>query len=129
MNEIIEVGDIVISRSHGKKGKVVKLKTYDRSALVEVIVKRDKEAGTRTTKILAFPLSDLRHWQRKPNKDIEESIVKPESVLTDRQKELFANAPKLELTAEALKNMEEAIKLNRIIKSPKVAFPKMKGDE
>lgn len=35
--ETIDVGDIVYSKSHGKRGKVVKIKPYNKSVLVEVM--------------------------------------------------------------------------------------------
>lgn len=75
MLETINVGDIVFSKSHGKRGKVVKIKPYNKSVLVEVIIKFNKKEGIRTTKLLEFSLSDVELYRFKHtlSRDIEEN--------------------------------------------------------
>jgi hypothetical protein len=61
--DVINVGDIVFVRSHKVKGKVVKIKHFDQSILLEIILSYDRESGIRTTKLQSFALSDVEIYR------------------------------------------------------------------
>jgi hypothetical protein len=61
--DVINVGDIVFVRSHKVKGKVVKIKHFDRSILLEIILSYDRESGIRTSKLQSFALSDVEIYR------------------------------------------------------------------
>ncbi|MFS0776061.1 hypothetical protein ABC255_08655 [Neobacillus sp. 3P2-tot-E-2] len=67
----INVGDIVYVRSHRVKGKVIKIKQYDRSVLLEIILSYDPVNFIRTTQLKTFALSDceLYKFDRKKKED------------------------------------------------------------
>lgn len=129
MFEKIDIGDIVVSKSHNLKGKVVKVRHYDKSVLVEVIIDYNREERTRTTKLYDFALSDVKLFRHEPKRKKETDVVEGiEKKVPVPINEKLKNAPKLELTPEALKNMADAMKLNRLINTPEVNIPKFKGD-
>ncbi len=114
MQGIIEVGDIVFSKSHNKRGKVIKINHYDYSVLVEVIIKKDIQAGTRTTKLFTFALSDLKlfKFNEKKTEESAQQEQPKQSGINEKQKELYPNAPRLEiidLTADTIKSIEAAV--------------------
>lgn len=67
--DVINVGDIAYVRSHKVKGKVVKIKHFDRSVLLEIILSFDRESGIRTTKLQSFALSDVELYRFSKRKE------------------------------------------------------------
>lgn len=130
MIEQISLGDIVFSKSHNLKGKVVKIRHYDKSVLVEVIIDYNRKERTRTTKLYDFALSDVKLFRHEPKKKKETEVVEEtEKEVTIPFNEKFKGLPKLELTPEALKNMADTMRMNRLVNAPEINFPPFKGDE
>lgn len=74
---MIKRGQLVKNKTTNKQGKVQKVLSEIKQVLVEVIVKKDKETGERTTKLETWNLKDVkvvRNKKKKPAKPLQIKI-------------------------------------------------------